>query len=500
MELRYAGNIGISKMDNILFLFTDQWQGDATGYAGHKVVRTPNLDRLAEKSVNFVNSFTVCPLCTPARAAIMTGLYPHQSGIIDNCDVGGSRQEYLPNSAYTWLDAMVGSGRKTGYFGKWHLGLDWQSSDKMVDFDICRIESDRVKHETRTPKAPVTERGQLDGATDLTQAKKSEDMYSPFYGKLDSLDDRFESKVAQRAMTFLEENREEPWCLTVSLVGPHFPNLNSEPFYSMYDNVDITLPENFSDRFIGKPWYQNRKWWPAVCADHFDEWEWKKTIRAYYGSITMMDYYIGQTLKKAAECSGGRKTRVIFTADHGEMAGAHSRFDKAAYFYEEVLKTPLLVCEDLCGTQGGKINSAFCSTMDVAQTFFTWAGAHAPNGTCLSEMKDCEVDGEQYHFSSYYKYNGHSFEIRTVRTRRYKYCFVPQDIDELYDLQEDPYELKNVSDDYRYTAIKEELRARVFRHMEKTGDYLLTILNHLPQAGCLTAPDYPALKYDYEVI
>lgn len=82
----------------------------------------------------------------------------------------------------------------------------------------------------------------------------------------------------------------------------------------------------------------------------------------------MMDYYIGQILKKAAECSGGRKTRVIFTADHGEMAGAHSRFDKAAYFYEEVLKTPLLVCEDLCGTQGGKINSAFCSTMDVAQT------------------------------------------------------------------------------------------------------------------------------------
>ena len=139
-------------MDNILFIFTDQWQGGATGYNAHPIEKTPNLDRLAKKSVNYVNSFTVCPLCTPARGAIMTGLYPHQSGVIDNCDVGASRQEYLPNSAYTWLDAMRDSGRKTGYFGKWHLGLDWQTPDKHVDFDICRIESDRIVHETRIPQ------------------------------------------------------------------------------------------------------------------------------------------------------------------------------------------------------------------------------------------------------------------------------------------------------------------------------------------------------------
>ena len=277
-------------MDNILFIFTDQWQGGATGYNAHPIVKTPNLDRLAKKSVNYVNSFTVCPLCTPARGAIMTGLYPHQSGVIDNCDVGASRQEYLPNSAYTWLDAMRDSGRKTGYFGKWHLGLDWQTPDKHVDFDICRIESDRIVHETRIPQAPVTERGQLDGHTDLGKAKLSEDMYAPFYGKLSSLADRFEYKVTQKTLAFLEENKDQPWCVTASLVGPHFPNCNPEPFYSMYDDVDIPLPDNFCDRFLGKPWYQNRKWWPTVCADHFDEAQWKKTIRAYYGSITMMDH------------------------------------------------------------------------------------------------------------------------------------------------------------------------------------------------------------------
>ena len=199
-------------------------------------------------------------------------------------------------------------------------------------------------------------------------------MYAPFYGKLSSLADRFEYKVTQKTLAFLEENKDQPWCVTASLVGPHFPNCNPEPFYSMYDDVDIPLPDNFCDRFLGKPWYQNRKWWPTVCADHFDEAQWKKTIRAYYGSITMMDHFIGQILEKASACSGGRKTRVIFTADHGEMAGAHSRFDKAAYFYEEVLNTPLLLCEDLNGTQKGSVNSAFCFSFDFAHKFFTWAG------------------------------------------------------------------------------------------------------------------------------
>ena len=486
-------------MDNILFIFTDQWQGSATGYNGHGIVKTPNLDKLAAKSVNFVNSFTVCPLCTPARGALMTGLWPHQSGIIDNVDVGGSRQEYMPNSAYTWLDAMRDSGRKVGHFGKWHLGLDWQTPDKNVEFDICRIESDRIIHETREPQAPVTERGQLDGKTDLRKEKVSDDWHPPYYGKLNSLEDRFEYKVTQKALEFLEKNQDHPWCLTASLVGPHFANFNPEPFYSMYDDADISLPESFCDRFLGKPWYQNRKWWPSTSADHLDEAEWKKTIRAYYGSITMMDHFIGQILEKAAACSGGRKTRVIFTADHGEMAGAHSRFDKHAYFYEEVLRTPLLVCKDLNGNQKGTTNHAFASTLDIAQTFFDWAGMTGPNGRPLLDLPEPDPEKEQFHFGNYYKYNGHSFEIRFVRTQRYKYSYVPQDIDELYDLENDPHELCNVADDCRYAGIKAVLKEQILQNMEKTGDYLPSILETLPQAGCLHAPAYPDLKTDYKI-
>lgn len=98
---------------------------------------------------------------------------------------------------------------------------------------------------------------------------------------------------------------------------------------------------------------------------------------------------------------------------------------------------------------------------------------------------------------NYYKYNGHSFEIRMIKKGRYKYSFIPQDIDELYDLQNDPYEMKNLSDDFYYQGIKEELRKKVFKHMEETDDYLLEILEKLPEAGTVGKPEYPKLKLDY---
>ncbi len=482
-------------MDNILFIFTDQWRADCFGYRGHKFVKTPNLDRLAEKSVDYINSFTVCPLCTPARGSIFTGLYPHQSGIIDNCDVGASTQEYLPHSAYTWLDAAKNKGYAVGHFGKWHLGLDWQSEDKGVDFDICRTESVRETHEKRIADAAVTDRGQFKPGYPPQFVSDDAEDYLPFYGRINSIEDRFEYKVTQKSLRFLDENKDEPWCLTASLVGPHFPSTLPDEYMNMYDLQEVELPENLNDRFINKPWFQSRRWWPSVVADSFTEQNWRKTICAYYGCVTMMDKLIGQILDKASKCSGGRRTRVIFTSDHGEMLGAHSRFDKSAYFYEEVLNTPLLICNDLNGTQPSDTRDDFCNTLDIAQTFFSTFNKKAQNGFDLSLPQSENTPKETY--SNYYKYNGHSFELRGIRTERYKYCYIPQDIDELYDLENDPYELNNLSDSEAHADILNELRAKVIKNMEQNGDYLPKIADKLPNAGTIGAPPYPPVKTTY---
>ncbi|WP_305767135.1 sulfatase-like hydrolase/transferase [Candidatus Epulonipiscium viviparus] len=485
-------------MENVLFIFTDQWRADCMGYRNHPVVKTPNLDKLAQKSVDFKNSFTTTPLCTPARGSLLTGLYPHQSGIIDNCDVGGSSQEYLPGNAFTWLDAMAKSGRKTGYFGKWHLGLDWDGSNSGVDFDICRKEGNRAKHMNGIPF--VTERGQLikDRGERFVPEKNGNKL--PFYGKIDSVENRYEHKVTTKVLDFLEANKDQPWCLTASFVGPHFPSILPEPYFSMYPPAEMVLPENITDTFFNKPWFHSRNWWPSVATDDFTAENWQKTISAYYGCITMMDALIGEILDKAAACSGGRPTKVIFTSDHGEMLGGHARFDKDAYFYEEVLRTPLLYCANLNGDQGGFARDDYATTLDIAQTFFGLAGFGAENGSSLTPMldKSYQPDAEKIMFGNYYKYNGHSFEIRFARTPRYKYSFIPQDIDELYDMENDPQELVNLSDRAQYQDIKEELKARVLQHMKDTNDYLLDV-EKLPEAGTIKSVPYPPIKTTWEM-
>ena len=183
----------------------------------------------------------------------------------------------------------------------------------------------------------------------------------------------------------------------------------------------------------------------------------------------------GQMLEKAKECSGGRKTIVIFTSDHGEMLGNHGKFDKHAYCYEDVIRTPLLVCPDLKGEQEKNVCANNCNTLDIAQTFFELAGCKCKNGRSLFKISEDKKEKKEDIYCNYYKYNGHSFEIRAIKEGNIKYSFIPQDIDELYDLSTDPNEMINLSD-----------------------DYLCDILDFLPEAGTIGKPEYPSLKKNYD--
>ncbi|TFG67280.1 MAG: hypothetical protein E4H27_09200, partial [Anaerolineales bacterium] len=107
--------------DNILFILTDQWPAWAFSFMGADIP-TPNIDRLAAQGTVFANAFTTCPLCTPARGALLTSRWPHQTGIYDNYNVGHSQQSTLSMDEDTWIDTAVRRGFHTGYFGKWHLG------------------------------------------------------------------------------------------------------------------------------------------------------------------------------------------------------------------------------------------------------------------------------------------------------------------------------------------------------------------------------------------
>jgi arylsulfatase A-like enzyme len=481
----------MKKDKNVLFILCDQFRSDSTGFNSNKIVKTPNLDRLALNSTNFVNAHTICPLCSPARGTLLSGKIPQNNGVIDNLFVGASNQKPLGNEVNTWLKEAGKNNYQTAYFGKWHLGK-WEPSCYNVTFDMSALEfvdSRNKKCSRANAKGELREGVVLNEKKDWNRDGELDSSYKmPFYGKLDSEEGMRDFKSMKKTVSFLDNTDDNtPWCVTTSFKSPHFPLGIPDPYYSMYDWKDMELPQSFYDNFQNKPWFQNRHWWPLIT-DRFSIEDWKKTIAAYYGLISLTDKWIGNVLNSAKKNSHGRETLVIFTADHGEMLGAHSRFDKAAYFYEEAIRIPLLICNDLNNESNKpEIRNEYVSTLDTSKTLYKAVDADGEEGRDLVSLIDgtSQDEWKDEVFAEYHRYNAHLFEIRMIKTPEFKYCFNPQDIDELYDLRNDKEELHNLSDDERYIEIKKKMKKRLFEHLKEVDDNILQTLENVPPAGCV---------------
>jgi len=488
-NIKWDEKLGGNMEKNVLFILCDQFRYDILGYNNHKLIKTPNLDRLAKISNNFNNAHTICPLCSPARGALLSGVEPQINGVIDNLHVGASNQKPLGNEVNTWLKGTLKSNFQTAYYGKWHLGT-WDSESYNVTFDMSAPEFDdnRVRKNSRaTSRGELKENAVKNEFNDWSRDGLISDEYKmPFYGKIDDESQMRDYKTCQKAKAFIDNtNSDNPWFVTASFKSPHFPLGIPEPYFTMYDYKDIELPKNFFDNFQNKPWYQNRHWWPLIT-DRFTKEDWQKTIAAYYGLISLTDKWIGEILEVAESNANGRETVVIFTADHGEMLASHSRFDKSAYFYEEVMRIPLLICNDLNNKKERyKDIKEYCSTLDISKTLYNLANSDGQKGRNLIDL----INGNSNEnwpdevYGEYHRYNAHRFEIRTISTSKYKYCFNFHDIDELYDLENDREELFNLSDDQDYCEIKKELKEKLFKHLEEIDDYILQNLDNISPAG-----------------
>jgi arylsulfatase A-like enzyme len=475
---------------NVLFILTDQWPAWAFGYRGADIP-TPNIDRLAATGTVFDNAFTSCPLCTPARGSLLTARWPHQTGVLDNHSIGYSLQESLPLSQSTWIDGAVGKDFHVGYFGKWHLGPVNPEKRGAHRFD---------------PEVEVS-RNPFDPEIDEHSYQKTFDYYrsleaqllrgiGAFWGDSKKPKEQLQPFPAiDRGVDFLRnwvaDSQQRPYFLTVSCSPPHFPHHLPAEYSRLAAELRprVELPASLGDDCEGRPWFHSTPFWACMDTSQLDEEAWKTIIAYSHAHIAMVDEAIGRLLDELDRLGLTDTTTVVFSSDHGDMEGAHRRFDKGPYFYEEVWRIPLVI-----RAPGSPVarQPAFVSLLDVGETLFDLAGCPEPEraGRSLLPLLGASRrprDWPDRAMGTYSRYNGYCFEVRAIRDERFKYVWNPQDRDELYDLREDPHEMRNLTGRESVGDREQSLRRQLLAWLEQTGDDLPHRLDELLPAGTVVA-------------
>jgi arylsulfatase A-like enzyme len=364
----------MSKAPNIIYIFADQLSFHWTGFGGDGTVKTPHLDKLANDGLNFTHAYSTSPVCTPYRGILMTGRYPSQTGIEDN----GRR---IPDSEITLADCFNRAGYHTSYLGKWHIGgpkglNEWVPPVLRGGFtDFTGWESHHINHwkgkifSDENPEKAIELKGhETDGLTDLA------------VDKLDEL-----------------SRLDKPFLFMLAYQAPHYPCAPPRDFEDLYEGVPFDLRANCDpEAEMAKPhWPVDRE-----TGDFVDQC-WRKPMTSrrfqelYFAEITQLDRAVGRLLDKINETGLYENTVVIFTSDHGEMAGSHGCFGKGVML-EESVRVPLLIrCPKNHRVKTG-IKDTPVSTIDLMPTLLDAAGLDVPEccegvsfaGNLIDELKN----------------------------------------------------------------------------------------------------------------
>ncbi len=453
---------------NVLVILVDQWRNPKWT----PLLSTPNIDLLSSRGVTFNNHFVSASPCSPSRACLVTGTYTTQNQMYTNCDfVEGDLQPSLDPRIPTFGHVFGKAGYRTPYRGKWHL----------------------TRRSDRDRKDPLSNYG-------FTGWKAPDAMFGgpPYCGALQD-----PSYTRQATSWILDpDNRKEPWFMVCSLVNPHdicaFPRYY--PQRKLREIKTDAPPPNWTDDLSGKPGCQReyQKIYNSVGGpmDYSSGDAWRRYLDYYMFCVEDADANIGRVLD-ALDKSGQRdNTVVVFTADHGEMAGSHRLRTKGCFAYEEEINVPLIISAPTRIPEG-VTTDALASNVDVMPTLVSMTGitgvSHYMPGKDLSPvLMDPEGGAVQDHVVFHQDWEVQftigkkpgepgNFEnpahIRCVRDHewKYSYYFKPSDDSadyELYNLKDDPLEMTNLANDAGYAARRNELHNRLMeRERELERDF-----------------------------
>lgn len=416
---------------NLVLVMADEHAGRYTGYAGHPVVQTPNMDRLAQRGTAFTNAYCVSPICMPSRAAFVTGRYPHETRYVCNATPYDGR---IPS----WAHQLQKAGVPVASIGKLH----YRDASVSSGFDQSLIPMHAV-----------------DGVGDVFGAIRQNAPLPPRYGVRQVAEQigvgqsdytRYDRSILSASLDWLENvapTLSEPWVLFVSFVTPHFPLIAPEEFYERYDPASLDLPKACRpEEWPKHPWFDEFR--KAYITDtFFDDALRRRATAAYFGLCSFVDSLIGRLIDTIDASAFGARTRLAYMSDHGDNLGVRGLWQKSN-FYQESAHIPLIVAGP--GVPVGKKCATPVSLLDIHPTVLHATGVSvggptsSPDGRSLL-VTASEPDDEEREIFGEYHAAGAVNGVYMLRRGRWKYVNYANMPPQLYDLVADPEELSDLA-------------------------------------------------------
>jgi len=435
---------------------TDTQATNVVGAYGRPELRTPNIDRLAQTGSLFNRAYTTCPVCTPARAGLFTGIYPHTAGPWSN-------NIALGDNIKTMGQRFQDAGYQTGYTGKWHLdGHDYFGTGICPPGwdDACWYDGRRYLDDLSEAEIKMWR-----GGLNSYEALRQQNITAEF---------TWAHRVSDRAIGFLEKRSpDRPFVLVVSYDEPHHPFTCPPDYIEPFLAYDYPLGPGGSDDLLNKPAHQ-REWAASTRVNEVNGF-----VRhpLYFGCNSFVDSEIGRVID-AVRAHSPQNTYIIFTSDHGDLLGAHQLTGKGPVMYDEITRIPLVI-EQPGGAGAGRRVETAVSHIDLLPTMLDLAGIEPPpilEGESLAPLLNGEELPGRGVVVEFLRYEiehdswGGFQPIRCLVNQRYKLVLNLLHTDELYDMQDDPGEINNLIDHPDYVGVRNELHDQLLDWMYTRRD------------------------------
>ncbi|MEU1227983.1 sulfatase-like hydrolase/transferase [Streptomyces sp. NPDC005828] len=471
---------------NFLVLMPDQLRADAVGAFGNPHVDTPHIDALAARGTRFTNAFVQHPVCSPSRASLLTGWYPHTAG---HRTLTHLLKEHEPN--------LLRLLKESGYHVTWAGARGDTFAPGVTEQSV---------HEHGFSTLPTTGYG-----GDYPDGVWSRLFYRgrvPDDGRVDP-----DEAAVRTAEEWLAHPPEGPWVLFVALVAPHCPFQVEEPWFSRFDRAAVPIPAAPGDP-SGEPGYMR------AVRDRYGIGEvtpeqWREVVATYYGMVARLDDQLGRITRAVEAAGAAEDTVTLFFADHGEYLGDYGLIEKwPSAMHDCVTRDPLVISGG--GFTGGQVSDAMVEMIDVLPTVLELAGIEAPHrhfGRSLTPLlRDPDAPHRTYAFTEggftveeepQMERPGFPYDRKgalqherpelvgkavAVRDREWTYVWRLYEQPELYDRTKDPHERTNLAGAPAYADTERRLRDAVLRWLMETTDVIPAVPDpRLPQVA-LPAP------------